>query len=85
MPTTPLFVIYCLRIGTNQTLQPLRVHKGWFTYSSQLFAPLEEQLQRHPEVTRLVLTGHSMGGALSTILGGWAAGVGACRGVVVDR
>ena len=47
------------------------MHKGWFNYSSQLFGPLERQLKQHPEVTRLVLTGHSMGGALSTILGAW--------------
>lgn len=61
----------CLRThpGTPQTT--CRVHKGWFNYSSQLFGPLERQLKQHPEVTRLVLTGHSMGGALSTILGAW--------------
>lgn len=50
---------------------PGRLHKGHFNYSAQLFAPLERQLQLHPQVTRLVLTGHSMGGALSTILGAY--------------
>lgn len=45
------------------------MHKGWFNYTSQLMDPLERQLQLHPEVTKMVLTGHSMGGAVSTILG----------------
>lgn len=53
---------------------PGRVHKGHFSYAAQLFHPLVEQLRRHPEVTRLVLTGHSMGGALSTLLGKYVRG-----------
>lgn len=53
---------------TRARNMPGRIHKGWFNYSSQLIAPLERQLERHPEVTRLILTGHSMGGAVSTIL-----------------
>lgn len=48
---------------------PGRIHKGNFNYSSQLWGSLERQLERHPQVKHLLLTGHSLGGVISTILG----------------